>query len=243
MSNDSVERVCEVCNQEIPKWKSKGVTVCSVACRFERRKQKVKEANAKRKPIQAKKNGVLFHDCVFGGGGGVDPFVPERCKCKKTVSEEQAKRLIARGDALDFATRMAVFAEGPIVQIGKLLRTPRSATIESAHISRLVETGSAIKAKSKFTDKQLRAMHDAVELEKRERAQEESMRLDIYGELTAAARREWIVQVKAEEYDAAKRRDWGRALFTNYKEGRTQGGIGIDVDRILGETGNADRAA
>src|SRR5258708_38898083 len=102
-------RECEVCLREIPTWKSKGTTVCSVACRFERRKQKVKEANEKRKPIQAKKNGVLFHDCIFGGGGGVDPFVPARCKCRKLGSVEQANRLGARGDALDCETRTAAF--------------------------------------------------------------------------------------------------------------------------------------
>jgi hypothetical protein len=229
MSNDSVERVCEVCNQEIPKWKSKGTTVCSVGCRFERRERKRKEANAKRKPIKAKRSGVLFHDCVFGGGGGIDPFMPERCKCKKMVSEEWAKSLIARGEALDFETRTPAFTGGSIVQIGKLLRTPRSATIERPHLERLTETASAIKAKSKYSEMQLRAMHDAVELEKREKAREESMRMEIYGELTEAARQAWIVEIPADEYDAAKRRDWGRALFTNYKEGRTQGGIGIDV--------------
>ena len=83
----------------------------------------------------------------------------------------------------------------------------------------------------------------AVAEDRAERFEEEKLRMEIYGELTASARQKWIVEVPAKEYDAAKRRDWGRALFTNYKEGRTQGGIGIDVDRILGETENADRAA
>jgi len=34
-------------------------------------------------------------------------------------------------------------------------------------------------------------------------------------------------------YDAAEKEAWGRALFTNYKEERTPGGIGVDVDPPL----------
>ncbi len=229
-------RLCEVCSSDIPKWKSAGTTVCSIGFKFKRREQKRKEARAKlkekRESSRSKQNGsVIFHSCIFGGGEGVDPFVPERCNCRKLVSEDQAKSLIARGEALDFETRTPVFADGAIVQIGKLLRTPRSATVEKAHVERLV---GITKSKDK-TLKQLslEELQNKVQVDRALLQQEESMRLEIYGELTASARRAWIREVPAEEYDAAERQAWGRALFTNYNDERTPGGIGVDVDPSL----------
>jgi hypothetical protein len=122
-----------------------------------------------------------------------------------------------------------VFAGGAIVQIGKLLRTGRSATVEKAHVARLVEKPEK---KARERTKSLEELQVAVAQDKAERFEEEQLRLEIYGELTASARRAWIREVPAEEYDAAERQAWGRALFTNYKEERTEGGIGIDVDNF-----------
>jgi hypothetical protein len=237
-------RVCLQCSGRISSLRRSGTKFCSKTCgALNKRnvKQGGKELSLSKLSIKAKKKGcVLFHDCIFGGGGGLDPFVPERCNCKKTVSKEKAQSLIDRGEALDFETRTPVFAGGAIVQIGKLLRTGRSATVEKAHVERLVGI-------TKSKDKTLKQL-SLDELQKRVQAdrtmlqQEESMRLEIYGELTASARRAWIVEVPADEYDAAKCRDWGRPLFTNFKDERTPAGIGVVVDRILGGTGNADHA-
>jgi hypothetical protein len=257
MSNDSVERVCEVCNQEIPKWRSKSATVCSFGCQLKRRAEKRQAASDKRKEKrkterQVKgKDSILFHDCVFGGGGGIDPFVPERCRCRKLVSKEQAQNLIDRGEALDLETRTPTFLDRDIVQIGKLLKTPRSATIEAAHSEKLVgitksyrnapTTSSFVRHHKKIRELSLEELQEKAQEHQEQIKREEASRMEFYNELTMEARRAWIVEVDADVYDAAKRRDWGRALFTNYKEGRTAGGIGIDVGRILGET-NADYA-
>jgi len=193
-------------------------------------KQVGKELRLSRLSTKAKKNGsVLFHDCIFGGGGGIDPFVAKRCKCRKLVSEEKAQSLIARGEALDFATRTSVFMGGAIVQIGKLKRTGGSATVEKAHISRLVEKPQK-KAKEKA--KTLEELPAAVQRDKAERFEEEKLRLEIYGELTASARQACIVEVDPDVYAAAKAPDWGRPLFTNFKDERTPAGIGVVVDRF-----------
>jgi predicted nucleic acid-binding Zn ribbon protein len=68
MSNDSVERVCEVCNQEIPKWKSKGTTVCSVGCRFKRKDQRRQKAQAERRKT------LSFSTIVFIAAGSTRSF-------------------------------------------------------------------------------------------------------------------------------------------------------------------------
>jgi hypothetical protein len=130
---------------------------------------------------------------------------------------------------MDFSEQCEGACQGRV----RCRRTPRSATLDRTDLERLTETASAIKAKSKYSERHLREMHDAVELDKRERADEEAFRLEFYNELTMEARRAWIVPVDADVYDAAERQDWGRPLFTQYKDERTSGGIGVDVDPLL----------
>jgi len=191
-------------------------------------KQVGKELRLSRPSTKAKKKGsVLFHDCIFGGGGGIDPFVAKRCKCRKLVSEEKAQSLIARGEALDFATRTSVFMGGAIVQIGKLKRTGGSATVEKAHISRLVEKAQK-KAKEKA--KTLEELPAAVQRDKAERFEEEKLRLEIYGELTASARQACIVEVDPDVYDAAKAPDWGRPLQILKMNERRLGSVLLLID-------------
>src|SRR6266851_2081726 len=185
-------RVCLQCKGRIGSMRGARAKFCAGIWYQRNVKQVGKELRLSRLSTKAKKKGsVLFHDCIFGGGGGIDPFVAKRCKCRKLVSEEKAQSLIARGEALDFATRTSVFMGGAIVQIGKLKRTGGSATVE-----------------------------------------EDKLRLEIYGELTASARQACIVEVDPDVYAAAKAPDWGRPLFTNFKDERTPAGIGVVVDRF-----------
>src|SRR6267378_1381398 len=118
---------------------------------------------------------VLFHNCIPGGGAGLDPFIPERCSCRKTVSVEKAKSLVARGEALDFETRKPFFNDLAIVQIGKLLRTPRAMTIEKANLARATET---------YSTKTVKEMKRAIAQDKLERAEEELLRMEHYQFLT-----------------------------------------------------------
>ena len=220
----SVERVCEVCLKEIPTWKSKGTTVCSVTCRFERRKQKAKEANGKRKADRQLKDSILFHNCFFGGGGESDPFVPSRCKCRKFVSEEEAQSFIALGEAIDFETRVPAFTGRAIVQIGKLKRTPRSATVEKAHISRLVEKP---KTKANARERTLEELQAAVKQDQAERFEEEKWRLEIYGELNTEFLHSLIREVSADQYDHQEREAFGRPGIFSFEEERTSHGVDV----------------
>ncbi len=217
-------RSCEVCSSVIPKWKAKNVSTCSVACKFKRKDSEAKKKRKERSQEKQKNGHVLFHSCIFGGGGGLDPFVLERCNCRKLVSQEKAQSLIARGEALDFETRTPVFAGGAIVQIGKLLRTGRSATVEKAHVARLVEKPEK---KARERTKSLEELRVAVAQDKAERFEEEKLRLEIYNEITVEAQRRWIVQVPAEEYDARERESWGRPGTFSFDEERTSHGVDV----------------
>jgi hypothetical protein len=238
----SEARVCLHCSGSIPSIRRIGAIFCSSVCRDKHKKltmQGGKDLSLTKLSIKAKQKGsVIFHSCIFYGT--VDSFSSERCRCRKTVSREKAQLLVSQGQAVDLDSRSGTFTGGPIVQVGKVKRTPRSATLEKTHCERITEKPKrSIKAK----EKTLEELKAAVAEDRAERFEEEKLRLEIYGDLTASARRAWIVEVPADEYDAAKCRDWGRPLFTNFKDERTAAGIGVVVDRILGETENADRAA
>jgi hypothetical protein len=228
MSNDSAERVCEVCNQEIPRWKSKGTTVCSVGCRFKRKDQKRQKAQAELKERRKAAQKVVFHSCLYYGS--VDPFVPERCRCRKTVFQEEAQALVSQGRAVDLDSRLGTFTGSAIVEVGKVKRTPRSATLEKPNCERITEKPKrSIKTKEK-TVEELKA---AVAEDRAERFEEEKLRMEFYNELTMEARQAWIKEIPSDVYDAARRQAWGRPLFTNFKDERTPGGIGVDVDSSL----------
>jgi hypothetical protein len=92
-------RVCLQCKGRIGSMRGARAKFCSGICRgiYQRNvKQGGKELSLTKLSIKGKKKGsVLFHDCIFGGGGGLDPFTVERCKCKKLVSKEKAESLVA----------------------------------------------------------------------------------------------------------------------------------------------------
>lgn len=222
MSNDSVERVCEVCNQEIPKWKSKGTTVCSVKCKFERRERRNEEAREKRKAegrVNVKRaEGSVLHSCL---SNAIDP--PRKfCRCKERLTDDAASKLVSDGHAVNFQTRLPEFvASEPLLLTGRKLRAPRSSTVERPHMERLVQR----KVKSK--DKSIEELQAAVKQDQAERFEEEQLRLEIYNELTVTAQQKWIVQIPAEEYDAKERESYGRPGIFSFDEERTSHGIDI----------------
>jgi len=176
-------------------------------------KQGGKELGITRRECAAiRVDSVLFHNCIPGGGAGLDPFVPELCRCRKTVSVEKAKSLVARGEALDFETRKPFFNDLAIVQIGKLLRTPRAMTIEKANLARATET---------YSTKTVKEMKRAIAQDKLERAEEELLRMEHYQFLTVQSMR--IIQVPADQFDQEKENEFwrGRCLFAPSSDERT----------------------
>src|SRR6267378_8093239 len=121
----------QLCGSEIPKWKSKGTKFCNPGCKFKFEKQK----KEKRKAANPKTStGNILHQCL---ANALDAAIP--CKCRKRVSDKEAKRLAAEGRAVHYGTRTAVFIEGePLLIVGKNLKFPRSATIERPMIERSV---------------------------------------------------------------------------------------------------------
>jgi len=188
-------------------------------------KQGGREIGIKKRECAAVRTGyVLFHNCIPGGGEGLDPFFPQKCRCRKTISFEKAKSLVSRGEAVDFETRKPFFNDRAIVQIGKLERTPRSMTIEKANAERSVGIfKNERKVRQQRTARNVEEMQAAVAQDKLERAEEELLRMDHYQFLTVRSMR--IVQVPADQYDEMKANDpWqGRCPWEN--------GIGVADER------------
>lgn len=210
MTTDSAVRICENCVSEIPKWKAKGTRFCSAKCKFETKETK---------RLTKRNTGSLLHACL---STVFDPAKP--CDCKMRLSDDQAKRMFAKGEAVKFQSRNSEFIESAALLVtGTSLKFPRAATVEQPHIERLTDHHK------ESDDKSLDDLRKAIEENQALRGQEEIVRLQIYGELTAALRRKWIVEISPDEYDKAESEAEGRSLFW-FSDERTPGGIGRDVD-------------
>ena len=209
----SEKRVCLQCNGEIPKWKSKGTKFCNPGCklRFEQEKEKRRVTNPNIS------SGIILHQCL---SNALDSAVP--CRCRKKISDENAKRLVLEGHVVDYKTRAPVFTEGqPLLIVGKHLKFPRSATIERPHIQRATQDLFTIKGKVRAKERTIEEMQKAVAQDKLERAEEELLRMEHYQFLTVQSMR--IVQIPAEQFDHEKENEFwrGRCLFAPSSDERT----------------------
>jgi hypothetical protein len=216
----SEKRVCLFCSSEIPKWRAKNTKHCSIKCKVgwtEKENQRKKEERKAANPKTT--TGSILHQCL---SNALDAAIP--CKCRKRISDEDAKKLVAKGGAVDYTTRAAVFVDGqPLLITGKHLKFPRAATIERPHAERATQDLFTIKGKVRVKERTIEEMQKAIVQDKLERAEEELLRMDIYQALSVEAMR--IVQVPAEQYDEMKANDpWrGRCPWEN--------GIGIADER------------
>lgn len=211
-------RLCLQCNGEIPKWKSKGTKFCNPGCKFkfEQEKEKRKAANPKTSTDN------ILHQCL---ANALDAAIP--CKCRKRVSDKEAKRLVAEGHVVNYKTRSPVFIDGePLLIVGKHLKFPRAATIERPMIERSVADIFTIKGKVRVKERTIAEMQRAIAQDKLEKAEEESLRMNIYGWLTAEAWRALVVEVPAEEYDRSERESRGRCLFS-FADERSSAGVDV----------------
>jgi hypothetical protein len=174
--------------------------------------QEPEAARAKREPerleriAELRKSGlVLLHSCI----SNIHDAAPLHCNCRKWYGSDKAKILISRGEAVDYATRQACWRGGDLCVSGTLLRTPRSAGIERAHIERSLSTISKEKTpeqlKIEFDDLQRRIL-----LDRTERAEEERYRWDVWAELQAKFFASIAVEVPAEKFDIDQKEAYGR---------------------------------
>lgn len=220
---ESVGRVCVKCGGPISFMQGSTAKFCR-GCRDRQARVGGKELHLKRRAVEAKKaDKFLVHSCL---SNALDPWDASRCQCRLLIAGSKAERLIGRGDGVDFDTRKQIFCERSIVIVGKLKQTPRSQTVEKAHIERISEE-SSLGSRDREKIKQFQA---AIGEDKgwRERERLESDRADFYQFLTVQALN--IRQVPAEEYDEMVRNDYwrGRALFNRgaFKDERTA--VGVD---------------
>src|SRR5208282_3784503 len=84
---------------------------------------------------------VLVHSCFSQRKG--DPYVPRRCRCKKWITREEARLRVALGDA-DWKMVWFLKSKNPFPSRTEIVeeqdaKTPRSNTIEKAHMTRNIE--------------------------------------------------------------------------------------------------------
>jgi hypothetical protein len=214
--SESAERVCTVCEKEIPKWKAKNATCGSFSCKTKRKKQWQQNAAPKRKPESM--DGSVLHTCL---ANALDPVKPS-CRCKKQITDDEGKSLVAKGGAVNFKTRLALFVVGdPILLVGRSLRTPRSATIERSHIEKSLSVNEA-KQRADFQELKARQAETQRLLE-----EEWEARMDVYGELNQEFLKSLIVEVPAERFDRERAEAFGRPGIFSFVEER--GSVGRDV--------------
>ena len=211
----STERLCLRCEKGIPRWKAKSEKFCGGVCRLKFREEQ-RKLKALERALSAKSEGkITIHSCL---ASPLDPRVSD-CRCRQMVTEEQAKILIGRGDAVDFASRDSMFAGGPILLIGKLKRTPRVATLEKSHLER-----ANVQYNTKHLNgKSIAELQRIADADKAERAAEERVRIEIYGLMTLLARvkvGKQFVRLKREPM-GGRENDWGRSIITHFSDERT----------------------
>lgn len=131
---------------------------------------------------------------------------PVACKCRWTVSVKEAEDMVKKGTAewvVGYDRPKPYQDGGQICLTGRMLRTPRGATIEKAHIERAYLFGGN---------------------------PDERLRIEIYGLLTLLARvsvGKTYVALKAEP-EGGRENDWGRSVFASSTDERTPGGHDSD---------------
>jgi hypothetical protein len=138
--------------------------------------------------------------------------------------------LVDCGEALDFETRRPTFTGGAIVQVGKLKRTGRSATIERPHCERAFVTKRG-RSDRKRKEAEIEELRRAVEEDRALREEEERLRIEEYGISTLLNRvriGKYFVTLK-QETEGGRRHDYGRPILYMPGDERTPGGVGVDV--------------
>lgn len=134
------------------------------------------------------KKDVKVHKCYSIEFGEPRPI---GCKCRWTVSVKEAEDMVKKGTAdwvVGYDRPKPYQDGGQICLTGRMLRTPRGATIEKAHIERAYLFGGN---------------------------DEEKARIEIYGLMTLLARvsvGKNYERLKSEPIDG-REKDWGRAIL------------------------------
>ena len=217
-----LERVCVVCNNKISSMRRSGVChPCASARRAKlnrETREKAREAKAKAREAIGK---VIVHACI--SNTEVDP-ISTICGCKKTVSKADAYLLVKHGFAVAATTRKFAYDGGAVVFTSPAYRTPRSATIEKAHIERGTEFGKTVA----YLITELKDVEEENNLTPAER---ERIRWEEYKRLGEAWMKSITKEYSDEEFQRVQREQFGRqwSAGISEKQQRDRGAIGNDV--------------
>jgi hypothetical protein len=215
------ERAC-VCGNKISSMTR------SLKCRDCRERDTyVKKQSDRRKRIEvttqeAKQAGkVLLHSCI----GNLNDAAPSSCLCRRWVRLDEAKKFINQGRCVDWESRKPIFTGRSIVETGKLKKTPRGASLEKSHIERAFVSEESKRLKGKSVE-ELKAI---VEADQHERAVEEGMRIEVFGQMNVDFLRAVIVEIPADRWDELERIHQDvPVLPSSSVDQRTPGGVGRD---------------
>jgi hypothetical protein len=183
----------------------------------ERDERTAKESNREVRTEKAKQAGlVLVHSCL--SNGLIDPSGP--CLCRRYVSLERAKDMVAKGMVLDMATRDAVFRGGPVVEKSRLKCPPISSLGQRIAIERKI-------VRHDYDEKEIARMKATADEDRRSMVEERRCKIDIEHELAIEEQAKLIVRIDEQTFERMKAHSDGRPGIFVAQDDRSS--IGRDV--------------
>jgi hypothetical protein len=209
------ERVCECGN----KLSSINRSLKCFKCREALKKIKRRTEREKRLDDLKQAGLILVHSCL--SDGRFDP-APSSCACRKFVTVERAKQMIAIGRCLDLGTRDACYRGGPVVEVSRLKKTARARFVDRADIERsYASTDRGLKGKS------IEELNAIIAADKHDRTLEEQLRIEIIGEMKTEMLCNMTREVPEDEWLALERIHLDVPMLPSPSaDQRTLGGIG-----------------
>lgn len=143
------------------------------------------------------------------------------CRCADFITDPKAEELVNDGAAewMEIGTSLVILGAGA-------KKTPRAATIEEEHIEYAYLSNRTFK---EIRDVQKAyAEHRFKDIVEKD---ESIARIEEYGILTLLARIQTgrLYHTLLSEPEGGRENDWGRPIFSQTDDERTEGGIGVDI--------------
>jgi hypothetical protein len=212
-----MERLCE-CGQKLS---SISRSIKCYRCREEAKRIKQRTDRGKRIEDLKQAGMVLVHSCL--SNGLLDP-AEETCLCRRYVTVERAKDMVAKGRVLDMATRDACFRGGPVVEKSRLKCPPISSIGQRIAIERKI-------VRHDYDEKEIARMKTTADEDRRLRIEERDCKIDIEHQLAIEEQAKLIILIDEKTFDEMKAQSFGRpGIFVTQDE---RSSVGRDIGSNL----------